>query len=118
MGIKLINIFIYSRADSTPDLLFIFLRIICTHEHYVQLNLPLSERLDVPPKIETNTNPSTAKQQQGLQKHFLSNLLLKSVRQCMCNQDAAVRLEAESTFRDILAVIELDPRYHSFLLLR
>lgn len=29
----------------------------------------------------------------------------------MRNQDAAVRLEGESTFRDILAMLELDPRY-------
>eukprot|EP00026_Physarum_polycephalum_P000226 Phypoly_transcript_00226.p1 GENE.Phypoly_transcript_00226~~Phypoly_transcript_00226.p1 ORF type:complete len:1906 (-),score=310.18 Phypoly_transcript_00226:3-5720(-) len=90
--------------DSTPDLLFIFLRIVCTHENYVQLNIPLSERLDPPPKLDAPTKPE-------LQKHFLSNLLLKSVRHCMRNKDAAVRLEAESTFRDILATIELDPRY-------
>lgn len=77
---------------------------MCTHENYVQINVPLSERLDPPPKLDTLTKTDN-------QKHFLSNLLLKSVRQCMRNRDAAVRLEAESTFRDILATLELDPRY-------
>lgn len=66
--------------------------------------MPLSEKLDAPPKLD---QPPKAEGQ----KHFLSSLLMKSVRQCMRNKDAAIRLEAESTFRDILATIELDPRF-------
>ncbi len=69
----------------------------------MQLCVPLSDRADAPPKIDAKSGTGTV--------HFLSNLLQRCVRQYMRSTDTAVRLEAEYTFRDIVATIELDYRY-------
>lgn len=76
------------------------LSVICSHEHFVGLNLPPTSR----PKQKQNL-ADLAK------RHFLVNVLVRSVLDQQRSPDKAVRLLAMSALRNQLVKHDLDPRY-------
>lgn len=54
-----------------------FLRIVCAHEHYVPLNLPLLLTADAEP------SETVVCSERFRQSHFLAGLLLSELRLCL-----------------------------------
>ncbi|CAB4035178.1 dedicator of cytokinesis 11, partial [Paramuricea clavata] len=82
---------------------FDFLRIICQHEHYIPLNLPLDCRA-TGELYEYELTDSYCK------NHFLCGLLLRQVSQALAG-GRLIRKMAIRIFRDLLVKHELDVRY-------
>ena len=68
------------------------LKIICSHEHFLQLCIPITKPL----------GNITDIMEDFFENHYLIGLLLDEVANCLNCQDMASRLKAISTLRDIL----------------
>ncbi|EDV29621.1 uncharacterized protein TRIADDRAFT_52201 [Trichoplax adhaerens] len=86
----------------TMRMKFDFLQIICSHEHYIPLNLPYEEK---PPATFDLTDDFH-------KKHPLVGLLLKEVQTAMQQHDSNVRKHALKVLRNLLIKHDLDDRYN------
>eukprot|EP01087_Luapelamoeba_hula_P013141 TRINITY_DN373_c1_g3_i4.p1 TRINITY_DN373_c1_g3~~TRINITY_DN373_c1_g3_i4.p1 ORF type:complete len:841 (+),score=126.50 TRINITY_DN373_c1_g3_i4:2132-4654(+) len=85
-----------------PALKVSFVRALCDYEHYIAVNLPLPDRIDVGPQLT----------QKLWQKHLFVGLLLDVVA-AICATDASPvnRLLAVNTLRASLQSHDVDVRY-------
>lgn len=110
---KLIRLYMDRFAPGDPRTLqeykFAFLQEICSHEHYVPLNLPflLSPR-NRPPDILQRFTLS----EEFCRQHFLAGLLLQEVKMSL-NEVVHIRRMALGIFKELLAKHELDDRYQT-----
>jgi hypothetical protein len=79
---------------------FVCLRIICDHEHYIPLNLPVPQQISAVPAI-----PS-----QFWKAHFLSGLLINQVIASLL-KEKLIRSTAIMTLRRVLYKHDVDERY-------
>jgi len=105
---KLINIYLqfFKHDDGRVlfELKFAFIKAVCSHEHFIQLNLPL------PCKYKSDYSYSL--DEQFCKTHFLVGLLLKHLSAALhCCSD--IRWIAIKTFRDIIAKQVFDDRYQT-----
>ncbi|XP_067007867.2 dedicator of cytokinesis protein 9 [Anabrus simplex] len=112
---KLINSYMdkFNPGDTKTlyDYKFTFLQVICSHEHFVVFNLPLSHsRLGTKSRIDYMDEYCLS--EEFCRQHFLVGLLLQEVRTSL-NEVFQVRKVAVATLRDLLAKHELDDRYQN-----
>ncbi|XP_035384990.1 dedicator of cytokinesis protein 6-like isoform X5 [Electrophorus electricus] len=100
-----------------------FLRIVCSHEHYVTLNLPCASLS--PPTSPSPSTSSTTSQDQGVacmfelsvpfrQQHFLSALMLSELALILEPDGEGVfflQKKAISAVHALLCSHDVDPRY-------
>lgn len=88
---------------------FQFIQTICSHEHYVQLNLPfmLSPNHRTPDILQ-----QFCLSEDFCRQHFLAGLLLQEVKSSL-NEVNHIRKLALSILKDILAKHDLDDRYQN-----
>ncbi|KAG8235464.1 hypothetical protein J437_LFUL014094, partial [Ladona fulva] len=108
---------------------FTFLQILCSHEHYVALNLPLDSTIlsatsrgstcssagRIPSTLDDDGDeiPSEAlPSDEFCRHHFLAGLLQREVRASLL-ESHQVRSTALSVFRQLLTKHELDDRYQT-----
>lgn len=112
---KLINSYMDKFNPGDPKTLqeckFVFLQIICSHEHYVAFNLPIRHsRIGL--KGRSDYVDGFCLSEEFCKQHFLVGLLLQEVRTSL-NEVSQIRKIAISTLRDLLAKHELDDRYQN-----
>ncbi|EDS34252.1 dedicator of cytokinesis protein 9 [Culex quinquefasciatus] len=88
---------------------FAFIREICSHEHYIPLNLPFL--------LSPNNRPPDLLQQFCLsddfcRQHFLAGLLLQDVKSSL-NEISHIRKLGLTILKDLLAKHDLDDRYQN-----
>lgn len=110
---KLIRMYVerFSPADERAlyEYKFEFLYEICTHEHYVSLNLPFSiTPKNRPPDILSHFTLS----EEFCKQHFLVGLLLQEVKGAL-NEISQIRRLALTTLKELLAKHDLDDRYQN-----
>lgn len=88
------------------ELKFSFLQEICSHEHFVSLNLPIVLRT----KNRSELLQHFSLSETYCRQHFLTGLLLQEVRSSL-NEIFHIRRMALSLFKDLLAKHDLDARY-------
>jgi hypothetical protein len=84
---------------------FRFLKIVCDYEHYIPLNLPVSDDL-------SSTNIVDIKSAYW-KKHFLAGLLIDEVGKYINKPSREGRLLAINTLRDVFWKHDHDSRYNS-----
>lgn len=86
-----------------------FLQEICSHEHYVPLNLPfiLSPKNRVPDILQQFTLS-----EEFCRQHFLSAVLIQEVKSSL-NEVGHIRRLALQILKDVIAKHDLDDRYQS-----
>ena len=95
---------IYLYVTKVPaNLKYEFLRIICDYEHFVQINLPLPDRIDSIPELENTL----------WYRHFLIGVLADEVTKDIFKQQWGQTLMAVDTLYFLLLKHESDPRYQS-----
>eukprot|EP00053_Salpingoeca_punica_P019708 m.201446 g.201446 ORF g.201446 m.201446 type:complete len:1981 (-) comp17705_c0_seq2:210-6152(-) len=87
-------------GNAAANLRLDFLRIICSHEHFVQLNMPSPNDRDF--------DALTAGFVHG---HYLAGLLLGEMQDAMNSTNKDHRMHAWATLRSILVNHDEDPRY-------
>eukprot|EP00040_Diaphanoeca_grandis_P026854 m.151351 g.151351 ORF g.151351 m.151351 type:complete len:2129 (-) comp30753_c2_seq1:123-6509(-) len=92
--------------DVTVSYRLDLLEIICSHEHYVPLNLP----------IEQKSKPHTRLSKEYLQRHYLVGLLLSEVKIMLDSTYSEIRAEAISLVGRVLAMHDKDARYQDEVL--
>ncbi|XP_066266769.1 dedicator of cytokinesis protein 9-like isoform X2 [Branchiostoma lanceolatum] len=92
------------------ELKFEFLKIVCSHEHYIPLNLPL-QRKGYMHRFQDQQQEFSLTDDY-CKHHFLVGLLLREVSAAL-HQPKDVRQFAVSTLRDLLAKHSFDDRYQS-----
>ncbi|KAF5283763.1 hypothetical protein FQA39_LY17201 [Lamprigera yunnana] len=111
---KLINIYMEKFNPGDPKILqefkFAFLEIICSHEHYISLNLPIQQS-----RINSKNHTPDYIQEYCLSSefckhHFIVALLLLEMKTSL-NEVTHIRKSALSILRDLMAKHELDNRY-------
>ena len=106
-GLVMDLIYLYESKipDAAVQIRFEFLRIICDYEHYVQLNLPLPDRIADIPTLEMTlwTN------------HFLAGVLVQEVAKQLRTRDWSSIQPAVDTLFFLLFKHSIDPRYQSLL---
>ncbi|XP_058808456.1 dedicator of cytokinesis protein 9 isoform X2 [Phymastichus coffea] len=90
------------------DLKFNFLQIICTHEHFISFNLPMTKLMS--PTRSEPVNDDYYLSENFCKYHFLVGLLLQQVKVSL-DETVPLRKVAVSILRDLLAKHELDDRY-------
>ena len=80
---------------------FQFLGIICDHEHYIPLNIPIKVEIDTVANLSSRL----------WEKHFLVGLLLHEVLALQLSPEAENRLIGIEFLRNLLLRHSLDPRY-------
>ncbi|KAJ8040484.1 Dedicator of cytokinesis protein 7 [Holothuria leucospilota] len=107
-----------------------FLRIICSHEHYVTLNLPfqstvasrppsptlsissMSSILSLPPQAMTPAQKKmTELSLEFRQQHFLTGLLLSDLACVLQTRNVNLHRQAIDTLLNLLACHDADPRF-------
>ncbi|XP_073227641.1 dedicator of cytokinesis protein 7-like isoform X3 [Porites lutea] len=105
-----------------------FLRIVCSHEHYVTLNLPFPTPLyPSPPPSPTNSVSSIGSAMSSYtviignsmaelstafrQQHFLAGLILSELALALEGGDMTLINQAIDTTRDLIACHDSDTRY-------
>nr|XP_037863764.1 dedicator of cytokinesis protein 9 isoform X10 [Chlorocebus sabaeus] len=126
---KQINNYISCFAPGDPKTLFEykfeFLRVVCNHEHYIPLNLPMPfgkgriQRYQafLSPTVESNDTPVDLQLDYSLtdefcRNHFLVGLLLREVGTAL-QEFREVRLIAISVLKNLLIKHSFDDRYAS-----
>lgn len=113
---RLINMYIEKfhncESRSLNDLKFQFLQIVCSHEHYIVLNLPLYHTRLSPKSRSPDYLSEYCLSEEFCKHHFLVALLLQEVKTSL-NEVITVRKTALNTLRDLLAKHEADDRYSS-----
>lgn len=110
---KLIRLYIdrFSSADprTLHDYKFTFLQEICSHEHYVSLNLPfLLTPKNRPPDILQRFTLS----KDFCRQHFIAGLLLQEVKSSL-NEISPIRRMALKTLKELMHKHDLDDRYQN-----
>lgn len=110
---KLIRLYMDRFSPGDPRTLqefkFSFLQEICTHEHYIPLNLPfLISPKNRPPDILQHFTLS----EEFCRQHFLTGLLLQEVKSSL-NEVSHIRHLALVTFKELIAKHDLDDRYQN-----
>ncbi|XP_055683113.1 dedicator of cytokinesis protein 9 isoform X1 [Lutzomyia longipalpis] len=85
---------------------FSFLQEVCSHEHYVPLNLPFI----LSPKNRPDILQHFTLTEEYCRQHFLAGLLLQEVKSAL-NEVANTRRMALGTLKELLAKHDLDDRY-------
>lgn len=101
----------WSPGDPRPlqEFKFHFIQEVCTHEHYIPLNLPLIINSNHrSPEILSHFCLS----EEFCKQHFLASLLLQEVRSSL-NEISHIRKLSLSILRDLLSKHDLDNRYQS-----
>eukprot|EP00041_Stephanoeca_diplocostata_P039490 m.1632108 g.1632108 ORF g.1632108 m.1632108 type:complete len:2191 (-) comp25404_c0_seq3:4177-10749(-) len=93
----------YVDADTLACYRLDMLEIICSHEHFVTLNVPLSG---------VGVHQSGIHLKDYVRDHFLIGLLLAEVEQMLYSPAATTRMEAIRVLRRLLAMHEADTRYN------
>lgn len=110
---KLIRLYIDRFAPGDPRILyeykFAFITEICSHEHYVPLNLPLllSPKNRMPDVLQHFTLS-----EDFCRQHFIAGLLLQEVKSSL-NEVCPIRRLALITLKELLAKHDLDDRYQN-----
>ncbi|XP_035782880.1 dedicator of cytokinesis protein 7-like [Anopheles albimanus] len=126
---------IMTKSTSTPDMIqykLDFLRIVCSHEHFVALNLPfgtsfttLSAACSPTPSVTSNNSQNSyvstiTGSDRALyadlsvefrQQHFLVGLVLQELSNVLEIPNVALHAKAINCLRDLLTSHDLDPRY-------
>ena len=117
---KLINSYFKEFNLGDPRILqeykFVFLEAICSHEHYVIFNLPVSHTRLLPKNRSPEFMQEFCLSEDFRRYHFLSAILLQEVKTSL-NDVAHVRKVALNTLRNLVAKHELDDRSVFFLFL-
>ncbi len=111
---KLIRLYMDRWSPGDPRTLqefkFNFLQEICTHEHYIQLNLPILVSPDI------NKAPDVLQQfclsEEFCRQHFLLGLLLQEVRSAL-NEVGHIRKMALAVMKEVVAKHDVDDRYQT-----
>ncbi|XP_075805410.1 dedicator of cytokinesis protein 9 isoform X5 [Microtus pennsylvanicus] len=121
---KQINNYISCFAPGDPKTLFEykfeFLRVVCNHEHYIPLNLPMpfgKGRIQRYQAVESNDTPVDLQLDYSLtdefcRNHFLVGLLLREVGTAL-QEFREVRVIAVSMLKNLLIKHSFDDRYAS-----
>ncbi|XP_012262836.2 dedicator of cytokinesis protein 9 isoform X6 [Athalia rosae] len=118
---RLINSYMDNFSPGDPralhDFKFMFLQIICSHEHYVSFNLPMMQSRITGRDTETEPDNDELMNEYCLSEnfckhHFLVGLLLQEVKTSL-NEIVQIRKVAVATLRDLMAKHELDDRYQN-----
>lgn len=108
---KLIRLYLDRFSSSDPRILyeykFAFLHEVCTHEHYVPLNLPMlvSPKGRQPSIIQHFTLTEDFSRQ-----HFLAGIVLQEVKSAL-NEVGHIRKLSLTMLKELLAKHDLDDRY-------
>ncbi|XP_078488155.1 dedicator of cytokinesis protein 9-like isoform X4 [Ciona intestinalis] len=106
---KLVNFYMenFNPGDAKVlfELKFEFLQIVCSHEHYIPLNLPFACN-----SKSARNNYSYCLSEDYCRVHFLTGLLMKSLCSALY-ESPEIRSFAIETFRNILAKHVFDDRY-------
>lgn len=109
---KLIKLYINQFSSGDPRILyeykFSFLQEICSHEHYIPLNLPF---LLSPRRAPDILNHFTLSEE-FCQQHFMTGLLLQEVKSSL-NEVGHIRRLALTTLKELIAKHDLDDRYQN-----
>ncbi|XP_043189264.1 dedicator of cytokinesis protein 9-like isoform X2 [Amphibalanus amphitrite] len=104
----------FSLAD--PRLLweykFEFLQMVCAHEHYIQLNLPIFSPARVTVRSLQDFEQQYFMSEQFSAKHYLTGLMLHELRLAL-SQISEVRRMAIHAVRDLLVKHAYDDRYQT-----
>ncbi|XP_053694976.1 dedicator of cytokinesis protein 7 [Sabethes cyaneus] len=127
---------IMTKSSSTPDMMLYkldFLRIVCSHEHFVALNLPfgtpytaLSAPCSPTPSVTSNNSQNSyVSAMAGIdkalyaelsaefrQQHFLVGLVLQELASVLDISNAPLHGKAIRCLRNLLTSHDLDPRYN------
>lgn len=108
---KLIRLYTDRFSSSDPRVLyeykFAFLHEVCSHEHYVPLNLPM---LMSPKNRQPNIIQHFTLSEEFCRQHFLAGVLLQEVKSSL-NEVCHIRKMALQTLKEQLAKHDLDDRY-------
>lgn len=110
---KLIRLYIDRFATADPRALhefkYVFIQEICSHEHYVPLNLPflMSPKNRLPDILQQFTLS-----EEFCRQHFLAGLLLQEVRSSL-NEVSQIRKMALKTLKELMAKHDADDRYQN-----
>ncbi|OQR75674.1 dedicator of cytokinesis protein 7-like [Tropilaelaps mercedesae] len=99
-----------------------FLRIVCSHEHYIPLNLPLApQSLSSPPvspspSVNSSSSQSSVAQPTELshefrQTHFLAGLVLSQLTTAFAMENSQLRYKAVCLVLNLLSWHDWDARY-------
>lgn len=110
---RLIRLYIDRFAPGDPRILyeykFAFITEICSHEHYVPLNLPL---LLTPKNRMPDVLQHFTLSEDFCRQHFIAGLLLQEVKSSL-NEVCPIRRLALITLKELLAKHDLDDRYQN-----
>lgn len=110
---KLIRQYLDRFSSSDPRVLheykFAFLQEICSHEHYVPLNLPI---LLSPKNRQPNLIQRFTLSEEFCRQHFLAGILLQEVKSAL-NEAGHIRKLALTALKELMAKHDLDDRYQN-----
>lgn len=110
---KLIRLYIDRFSPADPRTLheykFAFLQEICSHEHYVPLNLPF---LLTPKNRPADILQHFTLSEEFCRQHFIAGLLLQEVKSSL-NEVCHIRRMALRTLKELLAKHDFDDRYQN-----
>lgn len=113
---KLINAYLDRFNPGDPRLLqeykFTFLEIMCSHEHYVSLNLPIQHTRLSPRNRSPDYLQEFTLSEEFCRYHFMAAVLLQEVKTSL-NEVTYIRKIALGALRDLIAKHELDDRFQS-----
>ncbi|XP_055302716.1 dedicator of cytokinesis protein 9 isoform X2 [Sitodiplosis mosellana] len=108
---KLIRLYLDRFSSSDLRILheykFGFMQEICSHEHYVPLNLPI---LLSPNSRQPNLIQRFTLSEEFCRQHFLAGILLQEVKSAL-NEVGHIRKMSLNVLKEILAKHDLDDRY-------
>lgn len=106
-GLIMDVIFLYQNRlpNAQVNLKIEFLEIICDYEHYIQLNLPLPDRIQDVASLELTL----------WKNHFLAGTLVREVIKLLKKQDWVTILPAIDVLYFLLVKHKKDPRYQNVL---
>lgn len=111
---KLINSYLQKfqpgDARSLQECKFIFFEILCGHEHFVILNLPISHSRISPKNRSPDFIQEFALSEEFCRHHYMVSMLLQEVRSSL-NEISHIRKIALNVLRNLVAKHELDDRY-------
>uniref|UniRef100_A0A3P9HBQ3 Dedicator of cytokinesis 7 n=1 Tax=Oryzias latipes TaxID=8090 RepID=A0A3P9HBQ3_ORYLA len=123
---KQVSTKLYALQNPTLESLRLdFLRIVCSHEHYVTLNLPcslLTPPASPSPSVSSSSGFSTHVQDQKIanmfelsapfrEQHFLSGLVLSELSLILDPENEGLVCKVVSVVHNLLSSHDSDPRY-------
>ncbi|KAJ8916213.1 hypothetical protein NQ315_016352 [Exocentrus adspersus] len=113
---KLINNYMDKFNPGDPRLLqeykFSFLEIICSHEHYISLNLPIQHTKLSPRHKSPDGFQEFTLSEEFCRHHFIVGLLLQEIKTSL-NEMTHIRKIGLGCLKNLIAKHELDDRYQS-----